>query len=135
MNDLAEHLPFEAIFLYFFLNLLLRSFIIQKTFPVDLAPDWLKGNRPILAYIVCEISFVYLCYSIISMPGLKVWLAITILIVVRLAMDLFSKMRAIGVYCGYLKERGLEEELKFAQKHPFKILAGNKQRKFWRRHD
>ena len=132
MNEIIQVFPFGAFFVYFIVNLLGKSFLVQKTFKTDLSPKFVRGNVPIAIFLICDATFIYFCYELLTLPSLDLWIGIGLLILIRIAVGFLAKMRAVGVYCAWLKEAGLLTELKHAQKHPLKTLQENKHRKWWK---
>ena len=103
MEEILEILPLGVLFAYFMSNFLSRSFLIQKTLPTDLAPNWMNKDIAFFLMIFNELIFVYWCYSLLIIPEVNIWYGIGGILILRFFVNWGAKLRALGVYFGYLK--------------------------------
>jgi hypothetical protein len=144
MEQILQSLPYLAFFAYFLSNLIFRSFLIQKILPVDLAPSWMNKDITFLLMILNELTFAYWCYSLLVVPNIKTWQAIVGIILLRFFVSWVSKLRALGVYFGYLKNKmksfpessdeykQLQDDIQLISSNPNRFWEECKRQKKWR---
>ena len=147
MDEIIEILPFGVLFAYFMSNFLFRSFLIQKTLPTDLAPNWMNKDIAFLLMIFNELIFVYWCYSLLIIPEVNTWYGIVGILILRFFVNWVAKVRALGVYVGYLTNlmksfsessedyRKIQEDIKYIQKNHNAFFAECKSAKRWKGRD
>ena len=79
--------------------------MLQRIFPINVAPTWMNKNTVFFTNIACELVFLYLCYALYVVPNIKLFYAIPALLVLRWLVNWMAKMRAVGVYIFHLKDQ------------------------------
>ena len=144
MEQILISLPHGVLFAYFLSNFLFRSFLIQKTLPVNLAPSWMNKDIAFFLMILNELTFAYWCYSLLVVPEIKTWQALVGIILLRFFVSWVSKLRALSVYFRYLKNqmksfidssdeyKKIQDEIQLISSNPNRFWAECKSAKKWR---
>ena len=110
-----------------------RSFMLQRIFPINVAPTWMNKNTVFFTNIACELVFLYLCYALYVVPNIKLFYAIPALLVLRWLVNWMAKMRAVGVYIFHLKDQ-IQNETDESELYFYNQLldkVSNNKTEFW----